>query len=255
MAVNVLIISSAISPNGGTIGKIRKLITTSNGINYSIYFVCNKQNIANAKEEDSFYRCNGIKAFYGNYGRNLFRFALDIHNVVKQEKIDIVHFYFNVEHSFVLVLKLLCPKTIYVRSFVGYIPLSGLQKRLMSLVIRMVDNYIYISKYIEAMYQKDFKQLKSKKGTIIYNCPVNVAKVSDSQERNLVLYVGGLNRHKNVFLLVEMMNQVVNTYRRSDIILTIIGDGPCREDLEKMIHEYGIADNVRLLGYKKNIAD
>lgn len=84
---------------------------------------------------------------------------------------------------------------------------------------------------------------------------MNVAKVSDSQERNLVLYVGGLNRHKNVFLLVEMMNQVVNTYRRSDIILTIIGDGPCREDLEKMIHEYGIADNVRLLGYKKNIAD
>ena len=86
MAVNVLIISSAISPNGGTIGKIRKLITTSNSINYSIYFACNKQNIASAKEEDCFYRCNGIKAFYGDYGRNLFRFAWDIHNVVKQEK-------------------------------------------------------------------------------------------------------------------------------------------------------------------------
>ena len=68
MAVNVLIISSAISPNGGTIGKIRKLITTSNGINYSIYFVCNKQNIAMRRKKTVFIGAMASKPFMAIMG-------------------------------------------------------------------------------------------------------------------------------------------------------------------------------------------
>lgn len=255
MKIKVLIITSAITPNGGTVGKIRKLVTHSEEVDYSIYFACNRENIINAQKEDAFYKKNGITTYYGDFGRNIFRFSWAIRHIVKKEKVNIVHFYFNAEHTFVFCLKLLCPPIIYVRSFVGYIPLHGFQKRLMSLAMRLVENYIYISQYIKEKYEYDFPLLKSRNSSIIYNCPVNVAKAENDSERSLILYVGGLNKHKNVPLLIEMMRVVVHSLRRKDIVLTIIGDGPLRSEIENLIDNYDLKNNVLLLGYKTNVAD
>lgn len=255
MKIKVLIITSAISPDGGTVGKIRKLVTHSEQVEYSIYFACSQENIIRAREEDTFYRKNGITTYYGDLGRNIFRFSWAIQNIVKKEKINIVHFYFNAEHTFVFCLKLLCPKTIYVRSFVGYIPLNSFKKCLMSLAIRLVENYIYISQYIKEKYENDFPLLKSKNSSIIYNCPVNVTKAENDEKRSLILYVGGINIHKNVPLLIEMMRVVVHFLERRDIVLTIIGDGPLRSEIENLINKYDLKNNVLLLGYKTNIVD
>lgn len=253
--MKVLIITSAISPNGGTIGKIRKLVTHSEQVDYSIYFACCQENIIRARKEDAFYRKNGITTYYGDFGRNILLFSWAIYNIVKKEKIDIVHFYFNAEHTFVFCLKLLCPKTIYVRSFEGYIPLHSLKKRLMLLAMGLVENYIYISRYIKEKYENDFPLLKSKNSSIIYNCPVNVTKVKNNEKRSLILYVGGLNVHKNVPLLIEMMKVIVHSLERKDIVLTIIGDGHLRPEIEDLIDKYDLKKNVLLLGYKTNVAD
>lgn len=253
--MKVLIITSAISPNGGTIGKIRKLVTHSEQVDYSIYFACSQENIIRARKEDAFYRKNGITTYYGDFGRNILLFSWAIYNIVKKERIDIVHFYFNAEHTFVFCLKLLCPRTIYVRSFEGYIPLHSLKKRLMLLAMGLVENYIYISRYIKEKYENDFPLLKSKNSSIIYNCPVNVTKVKNNEKRSLILYVGGLNVHKNVPLLIEMMKVVVHSLERRDIVLTIIGDGHLRSEIEDLIDKYDLKKNVLLLGYKTNVAD
>ena len=113
MKIKVLIITSAVTSNGGTVGKIRKLVTRSDQVDYSIYFVCSQENIIRAREEDAFYRKNGITTYYDDFGRNIFRSSWTIHNIVKKEKINIIHFYFNAEHTFVFCLKLLCPPIIF----------------------------------------------------------------------------------------------------------------------------------------------
>ncbi len=254
MKAKVLIITSAISPKGGTVGKIRRLVTRSKQVDFLIYFACNQENIIEAKKEDAFYRENGITTYYGDFGRNIFRFSWVIHNIVKREKIDIVHFYFNAEQTFIFSLKLLCPKTIYVRSFEGYILLHGFRKQLMSLALRFVDNYIYISKYIKEKYETDFPLLKIKNSSIIYNCPLNVSELKNC-ERNLILYIGGLNVHKNVLLLIEMMKIVVHFLGRKDIVLSMIGGGPLCTKVEELISKYDLKGSVHLLGYKTNIAD
>ena len=61
-----------------------------------------------------------------------------------------------------------------------------------------------------------------------------------------VVYFGGMRRYKrpeeSLYLLKELRNEI------KDLKLTIIGDGPCRSNLEKLCVELGIRENVKFAG-------
>jgi len=49
-----------------------------------------------------------------------------------------------------------------------------------------------------------------------------------------LLYVGRLSREKNLHVLAEAFRRLVPT--RPDVALVLVGDGPCRAELERMLH-------------------
>ena len=253
--MKVLNIISAYSPNGGTIAKLRE-ITTRSQAEHLIYFCCYNENYEPAKKEDYYYQKRDIKTFYGNYGRNIFKHVRFLSKIIKNEGIDILHFYFNFEQTFAPLLKILHPNVIMLRSFVGYVELSPLKKRLMYPSILSINNYIFISKYIQSRYETLFPVLRNRRTQIIYNAPVNVLEITPNiEQRDLILFVGGLTKSKNVPLLIEVMNLVVNSFHRKDIELTIIGDGEDRPDIEEMIKKYNLLSNIHLLGYSRKVSE
>ena len=66
-------------------------------------------------------------------------------------------------------------------------------------------------------------------------------------------FVGRLHEQKNVFRIVDIMNDLVKS--KKDVIALLIGDGPDREGLDAKIHEYNLEDYVKLLGKRDDIND
>lgn len=250
----ILNVITGYNPNSGTPTKLRALMKASKHKHFIYHpgYDSDKEGIA---RELPYYSTIGVKAFVGIHNRNIFAHVKEINRIIKKYDIQIVHFYFNFEMLFVLLLKFLCPKVKFVRSYVGYIEVSPIRRFMLSLCIPLIDYNIYISKYIKGRYEDLYKGLKSQKHAFIYNSPVNVQPINDQIERTLIMYVGGLNKDKNVQLQIEVMNLVVNKYHRNDIVLSIIGDGPDRKQIESMISQYSLEDNVNILGYRKDIAE
>ena len=253
--MKILNIISAYTTDGGTINKLRTIVKHSKQ-EHQIYFYCYKHNIVKAKSFNDYYESLNIKTHYGKYGRNFIAAAFDIKRIIKENNIDIVHYYFNNENLTITLLKTICPKVKFIRSFVGYIELSPIRKFILNFAFKRTWNYIFISNYIKEKYEKIFPILEKQYSAIIYNCPINIDNSPiDINEKGLILYVGGLNKHKNVEQLIETMNVVVNQYNRKDIMLHIAGEGPERVHIEALISKYNLANNIVLLGIIKNPKD
>lgn len=65
-------------------------------------------------------------------------------------------------------------------------------------------------------------------------------------------YVGRLIREKGVHILIEALAHVKNL---ECFQLVIVGDGPCRRELETLSEKYGISDKVNFVGFQKNVSD
>jgi glycosyltransferase involved in cell wall biosynthesis len=65
-----------------------------------------------------------------------------------------------------------------------------------------------------------------------------------------ILFVGRLIRWKGVDTLIRAMAQVIR--EKPGAILSIVGDGEERANLEHLVHDLGISDHVRFLGRVNN---
>ena len=254
---NILDVISAITPMGGTIAKLRVLMTKTTCHNHVLYHPGFKSNKKIIEEEIQWYKERNIPAYYGINGRNIFKNALAVTRIIRKHHIDIVHYYFNHEQSFAGLVKLMNPTVKMVRSVVGYDSRLPLLRHLMLQVsFSFVPNYIFISKYIKRLYESEYPVLKKKHTCIIYNGAVNVKnEVTPIASRKKIVVVGGLCERKNSDVLIESMNIIVNVYHRNDIILYIIGDGPDRAKTEAKLKLYNIVDNVILVGYTDKVPD
>lgn len=249
--MKILNVISVFRPHGGTIAKLRTIVQHSRN-EHQIYFYCYPHEYEEAKTLDGYYKEIGVQTYYGNVGRNFIKAVFEIKNIIKENKIDIVHYYFNYENLTITLLKTLCPNVKYIRSFVGYIDISPFRKQTLRLALRRTENYVYISNYIKEKYEETHQLLKKKYSTIIYNCPIYIDKGEiDVAAKDIILYVGAINEHKNVPQLIETMNIVVNEFKRDDIVLQIVGDGKDRKQVEELIAKYNLQKNVILHGAVK----
>lgn len=68
-----------------------------------------------------------------------------------------------------------------------------------------------------------------------------------SPKQKIILCIGELLPNKNQQMAIRMMKQVAEKYL--DAVLLLAGNGPEKENLEKLIAELGLEQNVRMLGY------
>jgi len=109
----------------------------------------------------------------------------------------------------------------------------------------LTSNLIAISKKTK----EDLIKIRWKKGIEIIPAGIDlrkIEKINPSEERSDVIFAGRLIENKNVDFLIKAVDLVVKKF--PDLRCTIIGDGPERENLEKLTSNLGIKNNIKFLG-------
>jgi colanic acid/amylovoran biosynthesis glycosyltransferase len=73
------------------------------------------------------------------------------------------------------------------------------------------------------------------------------APASPPSTTHRLVCVGRLCEQKGQLLLVEVMNVLAREGKTFELVL--VGDGELREEIEKLLHAYGLADRVRITGW------
>jgi len=120
---------------------------------------------------------------------------------------------------------------------------------LMKIFYRYMDHYIFQSEGIKA----DLVENYSVKGdsTLLPN-PIDIPQGGDkSANKNKILYVGRLVKQKNIKDLLDVVHSIVSI--NPAILLTIVGDGPERSDLEQYVLKLNLNNNVNFVGQTQQV--
>lgn len=94
-----------------------------------------------------------------------------------------------------------------------------------------------------------YEKTKSNKIYVINN-PVNIIKKTNDKEVNLIVSIGRLSVEKGQKYLIKAFSLVKN----KDWKLALIGDGPDREYLEKLVLDLNLNDQVIFYGHLTNFS-
>ena len=128
------------------------------------------------------------------------------------------------------------------------------KKRIMSFMYRIGKAIpVAISKEIQYMMTEEYK-LKNR-AELIYN-PVDVDKFYKDNERHegiCLVTAGRLSKEKNQKLLIDAVKVLCQEYE--NLSLTILGDGPLRNELENYVTDNGIENIIHVEGNVANVEE
>ncbi|WP_191237317.1 glycosyltransferase family 4 protein [Cobetia marina] len=193
----------------------------------------------------------------GNYGRNVFAHLIKLIKMVDNNDIRIVQSQFFMGDLLSYLLKKMRPKIKIVNAFVGPFPLTGAKKIVSNIIYKKSNACVYVSEYVKREKIAQHPILKNKLTKVIYNGVDNNYKdmelSSEDKKNNIkILCVSGLVDWKNISLLIETVHHIKTKFSL-DVHLSVAGDGPLRETLEKSIKDFSLENNVSLLGYQSDI--
>ena len=126
--------------------------------------------------------------------------------------------------------------------------------------VRIARNWLYRladTVVVQTQHNKDyFSKSLQKKCQIIYN-PVDIQEQKGlalrTDKKRRIVSAARLMKQKNQLMLIDAFAQIKKNF--PDYTLTIYGEGPFRETLEKRIEELGLGDSVSLPGKVQNVFD
>jgi len=77
----------------------------------------------------------------------------------------------------------------------------------------------------------------------------NIRSTLKKPKRKCLLYVGYLTKLKRIDLLLAVVQYLLNI--RNDFFLTLVGDGPYKDELKRITEDWHIEDLVRFEGFKQ----
>lgn len=125
-----------------------------------------------------------------------------------------------------------------------WIPYRPLAKR----IVRSVNAIIVNSDSQKSLMKRSFNA--SVKMYKVYD-GVNVQEIRNSkpcdfdQGVKILLYVGRLEKYKNIHLTIKALEYLPSNYS-----FYVIGSGPFRSELENLVHSLNLVDRVHFLGYQ-----
>lgn len=235
---------------GGTAAKVKLLAERSR----FRHIICYAPNPKNELYREAWSNIGSTTLIEEYSLSNPLKNALMINRICKQYDCCVVHTYFPIDSVSAAIAKLLNPRLQIVRSFEGAINYSNFKKTLQRLSFTLHMRFIAISKYIESFYLDMFHN-SVKPISIIYNSPAfehgheGIFKHIGS-DYNL-LSVGGLNPTKNTETLIKAVH--ILKQRGENVKYHVLGDGPLRGKVQKMINNFGLENNVILHGYRTDV--
>lgn len=249
--LNILFILPSYNIYGGTPKKTLDLLKYFR--EDAILYVYNNE----FQEFKSLFEATGAKIIEGVHGWNIFKHFIELIWNTRRLKIDIIQTQFSMGEFLGFYLKLFRPNTKLVVAFVNSLSPKGLKKWLVNIMYYKVDTFIFISKYVRVEKLKAFPVINKKKGELIYNGTESLKASAPTfvhMNKTSLLDVAGLIECKNLNIVIEAVNILVNQRGFENIYFYIAGDGPKKDDIEKLITKYELMDHVFILGYQSNIA-
>lgn len=143
-----------------------------------------------------------------------------------------------------------CPIISRNASEVGKYFKTFLQKKWNHLLYKKVRNVISVSKASEKDLLNHFPFLKGRTTVIPvgieYGNSIRFYKIAPSNKKHII-HVGGFSFEKNHIGLFRIFSNVLKVNSR--VHLHLVGDGPLRKDMEKMVHSMNLNENVTFYGY------
>ena len=139
----------------------------------------------------------------------------------------------------------------YWYEYLGKLGIFG--KMVEKLTFKLTDHTITVSKKT----MRDLEDLGGVKSTVIPN-GINFKEIESIEAQNPdnktqpihnadVLYAGRLIKEKNLELLLESIETVRS--RMPEVKCLIVGEGPEREKLEKIVLKKNLKDNIKFMGF------
>jgi Glycosyltransferase len=120
------------------------------------------------------------------------------------------------------------------------------------LMVNLTDKIISVSKKTK----NDLKAMKSSEKSIVIPNGIDFNHINGilpADENSDVIFAGRLIKEKNVDILIKAIPYVKE--KIPDVKCCIIGDGPERDKLEKLVQELDIQNNVEFKGFMKDYND
>lgn len=200
---------------------------------------------------------------------HLYTLALSgkIIDVVKYEKLDIIHCHYAIPHatSAILSRDIMAESNIKVLTTLHGtdITLVGLEPAFQPLVkysIEKSDGVTAVSQYLRDNTLQAFRINKDVK--VIYNfintekyhrlnCSQIIHHIAPNDEP-VLMHISNFRQVKRVPDTIRILAEVNKTHKAK---LVLIGDGPERSDAEKLARELGVAEHVKFLGKQNALVD
>lgn len=178
----------------------------------------------------------------------------------------VVHHASPISHIYLMIIKKLLPNITTIAYAHGNAEdMCGslderarfIRKLIMSKSLNSADKVIAISNSVKNSLISYFK-INEKKIIVLYN-GVDVKnfylKRKKENRENKVLeliYVGRLIQEKGVQTIIKALSLLPSDFKYR---FRIIGDGPYREILEKLVMNYGLMNRIQFLGKQKNVVE
>ena len=203
------------------------------------------------------FRAKDIEVFEGLHGRNLLRNFYDLHGVVRNRGIRVIHSYHTGGHILGAIITVSHRNLRLVVSFEGAgRTRSRLLKTLEACSYNQASVLISISNYVRNQRVGTLPNASRDRDIVIYNGAAKreatMQQVKNGAQLNL-LNVAGLNRIKNQAVLINAMEVIAR--KRQDVHLDLVGEGPDSERLRSMVGHKNLQDCVRILGYREDVGD
>lgn len=177
----------------------------------------------------------------------------EINRAIKEYKPDIIH----THDIYATVLSSLAFSRVKKISHIhaNHTQMNRLSKHSLSFLLASLffKKLLFVSSSAYDEYY--FKKLIKRKSEIIKNV-INMeevlqraleAKMKDVYD---IVYIGRMSEQKNPIRMVEILKKVIE--KNPDIQCALMGDGPLFDDLQFRINEYGLQDNIHMLGFINN---
>lgn len=169
-----------------------------------------------------------------------------VYQLIKKVKPDIVHTAAAEANFHGIIAARLAGVKYVIGEEIGIPNHSSAAQKVFRWVYKLADKVIGVSKSVKDHLVKT-GEISENKGVVIYN-PVSIPKSFPkiSSEFFQIVYVGRLEKVKNVATLIQAFAKIQN----SNSTLTIVGDGRERTGLESLAKDLKIEDRVVFTGFQ-----
>jgi glycosyltransferase involved in cell wall biosynthesis len=179
-----------------------------------------------------------------------FKLFYEAKNIIKSKEVDIIT---SQDAYFIGLISILLGQKFHKGVEIqihGWEKFNFFRKYLAQFVLLRANSIRVVSQRLKKQLVTDFGVGENKITVvpIFIDTSVKTDNIARNNPNPIFLTVSRLVSVKNIKLQIDAMCEIVKKYPKAE--LWIIGDGPERCHLEEQINEFGLAKNVKLLGWQ-----